>query len=334
MPKCYFHIGFHKTATTSIQHYLRVNSDQLLKQGFIYPGLFMRGSNDQFFNHSLPFIVSIQGTQPHQAKVRDLEPSDDQKRFFIEQLKKLLETGKNLIFSGEGISKLREEHIKYINQLAIESGYQTEWVAVVRPPYSFLCSSLQQQIKEGARYFDFNKIKPEVIKVVTTTVAKLKAINGISIKFIPFNQLKKPESNIYREFAAQLSIKNLGNFKELKAKANDSIGNLQTRLQNICNKGNLRFHQGVRNPNYLDIQKMLEDFKATPNMFSDDKTKLINRINSDKSKFLLTKEEFSKVENGIKEDNQKLSTLLGPEFCESEFTFSEKLELHSLLSAL
>ena len=259
MPKCYFHIGLHKTGTTSIQRYLKINSNQLLRQGIIYPGLTMRGSNDRFFNHSLPFRVSLQGSRPHHAKVRRLEPSDEQKKAFIKQLKKLLETRKNLIFSGEGISKLETKHIEYINELVTESGYQAEWIAVVRPPYSFLCSSLQQMIKEGAEYFDFNKLQLMAPQVVTTMVKKLKAINGVSIKFIPFNQLKKPGSNIYREFASLVSIKNLGELIEPKVNANDSIGNLQTRVQNICNKENLKFHQEIRNPNYIDIQKILND---------------------------------------------------------------------------
>ena len=126
MPKCYFHIGLHKTGTTSIQRYLKINSNQLLRQGIIYPGLTMRGSNDRFFNHSLPFRVSLQGSRPHHAKVRRLEPSDEQKKAFIKQLKKLLEIA---IFSGEGISKLETKHIEYINELVTES-YQAEWMAV------------------------------------------------------------------------------------------------------------------------------------------------------------------------------------------------------------
>ena len=238
-------------------------------------------------------------------------------------MKKLLEL-ENLIFSGEGISKL-EQTLEYINELVTESGYQAEWIAVVRPPYRF-CAQVWQMIKEGAEYFTL-KLQLLAPHVVTTMVKKLKAINGVSIKFIPFNQLKKPGSNIYREFASLVSIKNLGELIEPKVNANDSIGNLQTRVQNICNKENLKFHQEIRNPNYIDIQKILNDSRDAPHILSNDKKKLISRINADKSKFLLTQEEFSKIENGIKENNHKLSNLLGPEFCGSEFKFSERLDL-------
>ena len=71
-----------------------------------------------------------------------------------------------------------------------------------------------------------------------------------------------------------------------------------------------------------------------PTYLSNDKKKLISRINADKSKFLLTQEEFSKIENGIKENNHKLSNLLWSRICESEFKFSERLDLSNLPSFL
>ena len=118
----------------------------------------MVGSDRVFFNHSIPFNVSLKGRLSHQASLENLIASREQSDFFLNQISDILSKGSNVIFSGEGLSVLSRSEIIYINQYIQSHGYSTEWVAV-RAPYQFFCSNVQQQIKEGARYYNLSRLK-------------------------------------------------------------------------------------------------------------------------------------------------------------------------------
>ena len=53
MKRFILHVGFHKTATSSIQQTLALNLDQLAEQGYRYPIFEYNGL--KITNHSIPF---------------------------------------------------------------------------------------------------------------------------------------------------------------------------------------------------------------------------------------------------------------------------------------
>lgn len=58
----YLHIGFHKTGTSSIQHYLSSNRSYFKKHGLLYPNSALKGSNHSVLANSLKDIYRNEAT--------------------------------------------------------------------------------------------------------------------------------------------------------------------------------------------------------------------------------------------------------------------------------
>ena len=66
----YLHIGFHKTGTSSIQHYLNKHSVFLRRQGLLYPSSVITGNNQSILATSIKDIYRNDDTlNPHYEKV-------------------------------------------------------------------------------------------------------------------------------------------------------------------------------------------------------------------------------------------------------------------------
>ena len=239
MKKCVLHIGFHKTGSSSLQRLLKKNRTQLLSMGYIYPDLKMVGSDRVFFNHSIPFNVSLKGRLSHQASLENLIASREQSDFFLNQISDILSKGSNVIFSGEGLSVLSRSEIIYINQYIQSHGYSTEWVAVVRAPYQFFCSNVQQQIKEGARYYNLSrldKVNPSIFSNISSRIQKFLSIDSISLSFLSYDKLCSSPDGLLKSVVKELGIQEFETLTLSRLYANKSMGNMLTRLQNMRNK--------------------------------------------------------------------------------------------------
>ena len=68
---------------------------------------------------------------------------------YLEQFERFLEESDNIILSGEDISILKKDPLNKLVEKIQSYGYKIHVFALVRSPYSFCCSAIQQKIKTG-----------------------------------------------------------------------------------------------------------------------------------------------------------------------------------------
>lgn len=147
MNKVLIHLGFHKTATTSIQQFLGSNADNISE--YTYPRFLYE--KHSWVNHSIPLynLFSSNRHKYYWNKILNLEYEDFAKNI-AEQLNQILNRNRNIILSGEGLSLLTTEDMKKMQGYFYDRNYEVHVVAYVREPYSYFTSTLQQAIKRGA----------------------------------------------------------------------------------------------------------------------------------------------------------------------------------------
>ena len=146
VPKvCYLHLGLHKTASSSFQSTCAKNKDLLQKCGLTYP-LFRcaPAKRTRIENHSFP-IKSLFTDNPadfgHNKKWGISHIVEQVNSSYESQLDNHLASSDNLIISGEEISRLAEHEISRFIEKIKAHNYRLKVVALVRSPYSAICSS-------------------------------------------------------------------------------------------------------------------------------------------------------------------------------------------------
>ena len=150
MKKLILHVGFHKTATSSIQHTLTENTQVLDECGYIYP-LFYNNER-RILNHSISIYSAFcENPASYHINIRngDLERLDDLNKSYMLQLSGFLKLDKNIILSGEDISTLSYDSLLNLKKFILSYGFKLEVFCSVRKAYSLTCSELQEQIKNG-----------------------------------------------------------------------------------------------------------------------------------------------------------------------------------------
>ena len=144
MKHCYLHLGFHKTGTTSCQLTVRKNSNLLEEQGIILPQF--HGKNNKISaNHS------GQIRKLFHAKTRNLSSQESISQY-QKEFSKLLKEDRHILLSGEGISTLPKKSIESLVDEIAKHGFMVKPFALVRSPYAYLNSALQQTIKNGQHH--------------------------------------------------------------------------------------------------------------------------------------------------------------------------------------
>ena len=305
MPKiCYIHLGLHKTATTSFQETCANNSEILEKNGITYPIFQCSAANQlKIINHSIP-IFSLYFGKPYQYHINKRWGVAWQARAinssYMQQFEEYLESSENLLLSGEDISMLGEGKLYTLIEKIKSYGYKIEATALLRSPYSMLCSQLQETIKMG-KYSNFislnNSAKlfsQDQFNGKANIVKKLQAAFGKSINFHSFEHACTdtlgPVGYLLREFIKQEAT----NFKY--SKGNESYFNLTIRIQNELNK----------------IENVFTN--ADKQRINPDHTKLGTDIDNNLSftgKFLLTEHEYNLAEEFINEEREAMHQLTG-----------------------
>lgn len=142
MRKLYFHIGSHKTGTTSIQNALHLNREEIKEKGFVYPG-------SEMCHHLLYFITQQdEALWPRQFK-------GIEKKMLQEHVTKyLVEVAKD-IMNGPDIALISSEYFFLSDSDAIEKSInwlkdyvdEIEVIVFIRDPIHHYSSSQQQVIK-------------------------------------------------------------------------------------------------------------------------------------------------------------------------------------------
>lgn len=287
MKKLILHVGFHKTATSSIQKTLADNQKKLARLGYEYP-IFER-HNQKIINHSIPFF-SLYSPKPENYHINikngDSENINEANNDYRQQIEKALKSNNNIIISGEDISVLPLPALIALRQQIENQGFSLQVYCSVRRPYSFTCSELQESIKTGTMTMDKIRVskKSDVIK-------KLRQAFDDTIHFFSFEQDCQTKLGAVGQFIHRIGL----NPKDFRLVSNnEGFGNLTTRFLAALNSTHPNIINGKINPEGRGYyQKSL-----------------------DQDKFLLTQSEMQSICQELNTENQKLKHLLDDSFCD------------------
>lgn len=314
---CFLHVGLHKTASSSFQVTCAKNIAYLRNNGITYP-LFNcdHAGIQNIQNHSIP-IFSLFTEQPQEYRINKqsniLNNIKAVNSSYESQLEKLLESSNKLIISGEDISVLSKNSLSRFIQTILQHGYEIKATALVRSPYSAVCSEIQQMIK-GGHYFELislNDRVPESFRAESFSKLKvlenLKSVLRGSISFHSFKHAcmhaEGPVGFLLEKFLHQ----NPSNFK--LHRANTSFSNLSVRVQNEFNAVNPALINTRLNP----------DFRKFP-------AKVDRRLKFS-GKFLLTKNEYKLIEDFVQAETDALCSITGIDLSDEKIKHSKPVSL-------
>ena len=327
MKTCYIHVGFHKTGSTSFQQFCGNNRNLLEKSDLYYPKFQYPPQKGNLWNHTGPIsMIYKRGRITLSEKSSNSKDRNDLLTMNQKAHLKALEQEKNLLISGEGLSCLTHDCYQRLIEDLSDYGYNIKVFAVVRPPYSFACSALQEWIKGGrySRIIGLNpssrkgQVKLNQIPHRSTSIATLREVFGANIQFHPFSKaLAHPEGPIGFCWE-QLSLPLPWTSTETTSTVhNISLNNLQTRIFNRINQ-ELR---GQRNK----AQRSKSGLKLIRQSMESLKS----------GRFLLTEQEFSFIEEHYIKIKQDMEQLLGPSFTEEDLVFSDpEIKSDAVIDAL
>ena len=323
--RCFLHVGFHKTATTSFQLTLQHNRNRLEQDGIFLPKF--RGKKQKFSaNHS------GQIRDVFDARAKDLWDSSDrtnsakdQKQQTIQnhcqRLTQLLGQDQNILISGEGMSTMPEQSLIRLKTKLEQHGFLIEPFALVRSPYAFVTSALQQTIKNG-KYHPLIGLIPgqssassKGLKIPSSckSISTLNRIFGEKMNYIPFKSATRhPGGPVLFLLQEVLQLKQADQYELINA--NESKSNVSTRLKNFLNQHHPHADQG----------KLRSLFKTIS-------------LQSDQPKFMLTEQEFNRIESDFKKVKREMKRKLGKPFVEEQISFASEFsneETNQLLSQL
>ena len=325
----YLHLGFHKTGTTSFQHFCSKNRKELSERGITYP-IFSAKEYRQDLpfdleNHSIP-LYSLFTREPEKYYFNKISQITDVRRInqsYYNQLVSQLSKAENFLVSGEDLATLHPDGLISLCTLAQNEGYTIKPFAFIRPPFALLNSAIQEQIKNGIYWpiIGLNRapqsldIKKVGVRNDISRIKNLIHIFGESIKFIPYeracNHSKGLINYLLSEVLCLNSIKNID--FSIEAHKNSSRNNLWTRLQNQVNKNEPLIKNNMYNTNHYKIRQF-EDSKA--------------------EKFKLTALEFKFIEEQFFAIREELKGLLSADYLAEEIRFSDTIETHLLITTL
>lgn len=289
MAKLYLHMGFHKTASTSFQETCRFNVDQLSELGVLYP-LFHLFDNPKTSNHSMPICSIFAKQQGYKQffKAKGVLDVNATIEGYHRYLGDCLLTGKDIIISGEDISLLEVDELNSLKDLIESYSYEIVPLAVVRSPYAYHCSFVQQRVKAGI-HFD-----------LTAFISQIEKIENIfqvfdNVKFLSMRDICKHEQGpvgFLLDFMG-LDSKNFNIYA-----ANEGVSNEFVRVKNLLNNINPLMINGQLNKNHIQIDKRQG------------------------KKFLLTEEEYQIIKTECEAENEYFLNQLGTSFCDGEIKFS------------
>jgi hypothetical protein len=299
MKQLILHIGFSKTATSSIQQTLYNNPIELGKTGYVYPTQTI--SNKQLVNHFTSIITSFSSNPEALPPTwrRNLLGLDllEAINSFEKQLEVSLQTNKNVILSGENISRLSQDELVKLKFYLVSHGFKIKVMCYVRRPYAFYCSSVQQYIKAGGARA---KALPVVSK--SKEITKVLAVFD-EVMFHSFEEACMHQCGPVGHFLDNLNL-NYNNF-DIVSK-NEGISNITARLYAHINNSFPRYKNGKSN--------------------SRARSKKIYNLAG--PKFLLIEEELSEVRESLDNENTSLKRLLGANYCDEHYSTSSDFTLN------
>lgn len=301
MRKLILHMGLHKTASSSFQDTCAKNKDLLLSQGYIYPEFTDAEASRSFkANHSHP-ILSQFSTNPARLhgnirmKIKDVAKFN---KDLEEQLREVLSSESDVIISGEGISYLNNRELQNFKQMIHSFDREIVPICLVRSPYSFHCSGVQQSIKAGkniplSKLFEQSEIIRTIKRVFPDT------------SFFSFAESCKHDKGPVGFLFDKMQIKS-SEFELVES--NTSMSNQSVRAQNIFNSIEPSVINNKANPNFVRLPPHKGD------------------------KFLLTDKELNLMKPALNKENRLFLSLLGEEFCDVDHPVTRGYTMRNFLN--
>ena len=317
MKTCYLHLGFHKTATTSFQLSCGNNHKKLLEEEIYYPKFKFSDRKGNCWNHSgnIRRLCKLGG-------IDEIENKNNKEKIFFSNIleyKKMLRQDKNLLLSGEGISCMTRSELEILKKDLLTHGFTILAFGLVRSPYSFACSAIQQTIK-GGKYHSLiglgNIFSSHITKNIENALPErceqierlLDVLDG-SLELYTFQDALKhsngPVSFLFHHIKPNL----VANLNDDLKNSSPSLTNLQARLINATNRS-IRSKLSRKD-------KINKKSLGAEMIIIREQTKGLSR-----EKFLLTKKEFQIVEAQHNKTIQRMKASLGSSFVEEDIHFS------------
>ena len=283
------HTGFHKTASSSIQHTLGLNRQLLQDKGYHYPNLKVDGK--QLFNQSIPlFGYYTEAPQNFKQYWYHNNVSHQRINGLIKQfLEHDISKYNKIIFSDEFISKLSIDALKLMKNDFESLGYQLRIISFIREPFSLAVSSIQQQAhSQGIE---------KIIKKQTNSTIVPNITNILSVfpdaEFFSFEHACNHKSGPVGFFLDLLNV-HLDTNKMVRI--NESMSQQAARLSS---------HINTRAPLFLSGNKL------NPIRTKDD---IVGIYQIKGHKFALTNTEMKLVEPQCLKNRKDISNILGEDF--------------------
>ena len=317
MKTCYLHLGFHKTATTSFQLSCGNNRKKLFEEGIYYPKFKFSDRKGNCWNHSgnLRRFCNLGGID----KIANKKYKEKNISSNILEYKKMLRQDKNLLLSGEGISCMTRSELEILKKDLLTHGFTIRAFGLVRSPYSFACSAIQQTIK-GGKYHSLiglgNVFSSHITKNIENALPErceqiellLDVLDG-SLELYTFQDALKhsngPVSFLFHHIKPNL----VANLNDDLKNSSPSLTNLQARLINATNRS---IRSKLSRKDKINKRSLGAEM-----IIIREQTKGLSR-----EKFLLTKKEFQIVEAQHNKTIQRMKASLGSSFVEEDIHFS------------
>ena len=308
------HVGFHKTASTTIQASCFVNNDLLESNGICYP--IYRLGDRTFKSHGFHLVNMFMANKVNfVANIKTgIDPERDTPRFFSD-IEQTLSKHDYVVLSNESLSGLNAEDLDKLKRYFMDKDFSIRVIAYIRSPLEHTISISQEKVKAGGI------IELERRKTIDLAPKIQKFINvfGESVEFHAFRDTVRHPYGPVGYFLELIGVskENLSQYKI--DNKNESISNTSTRLISYINS---------RYP-------LIVDGKINSKRQNKDTWPLHDIAGG---KFKLSTEEYELIRPFIDKDNQWLRENLGQHFCDriDGVTFSgsdEKMGVTGLASA-
>lgn len=245
MKTLYLHIGTTKTATSSIQKFLRINRKILEKHNYCYPPLL------HIYSHISPdrnghFLV---GNLYLPDGSRDIVREQVYRKEGMKQVLSYFQQYDNVILSDEVIwrvtSRSRKNLFPYLKGRAQEHGFQIKVIVYLRRQDEFQISLWNQNVKHSrtAMTLTFEERLNQVLDeedYVLNYAAKLDEIAGYVGKENVIVRRFEPESwvngSIVDDFMQCIGLPVTKEFRSLKKKINYGLSGNAAEIKRIINK--------------------------------------------------------------------------------------------------
>lgn len=301
------HTGFHKTASSSIQHTLGRNRQWLLDNGCCYPEIKVDGTI--FYNQSIP-LYGLFTEKPQNFKhywYHNQLDHDVANEAIDSALEELLVKQRKILFSDEFVSTLKQQELKRMKNFFEQKGFDVRVISYIREPFNNLVSVAQQRAK--AQNHIKSVLDSNYLDKFVKRIENIRAVFGKDAEFYSFEKACEHELGPVGFF---LSLLGLTIESDRVLKVNESSSQQAIRLSSfITEKSPLYSSSSTVNP----IRK---------------KDDLLPIFSLPGDKFQLTKEEVDMAGPTVEYARGRISELLGEAFLpDLKIKFVENVDWNS-----